>query len=44
MRVIVLFFVLIERMAKWEKIQHRGNVDDRRGMSPVAVSGGIGLV
>ncbi len=29
-------------MARWDKIRHRGNVQDRRGMRPAKVAGGIG--
>ncbi len=31
-------------MARWDKIGSRGRVEDRRGMAPVAVGGGIGAM
>ena len=31
-------------MAFWDKLSSRGNVEDRRGMGPTAVGGGVGVV
>ena len=31
-------------MAFWDKLSSRGNVEDRRGMGPTAIGGGVGVV